>query len=96
VRRSSPSGQSRSFSTEPQSDTAPQQSGEDTEDVDDFVRETVTRQDLLIVELVGLTAAAAAIRGVRGSSERHGVPVALALLKLPTGARCSAVLEAPQ
>ena len=43
-----------------------------------------------MVELVGLTAAAiaaaAAIRGIEGSSERYGLPVALAALKLPTGA----------
>ena len=31
-------------------------------------------------------AAAAAIRGIRGSSEPYGLPVALAALKLPTGA----------
>ena len=46
--------------------------------------------DLLIVELLGLAAAAvaaaAAIRKIRGSSERYGVPLALAALKLPTGA----------
>ena len=45
---------------------------------------------MIVVELVGLTAAAvaaaAAIRGIRGSSERHGLPVALIALKLPTGA----------
>ena len=45
---------------------------------------------MIVVELVGLTAAAvaaaAAIRGIRGSSERYGLPVALAALKLPTGA----------
>jgi hypothetical protein len=44
----------------------------------------------MIVELVGLTAAAvaaaAAIRGIRGSSERYWLPAWLALLKLPTGA----------
>lgn len=49
-----------------------------------------SRMDLLIVELMGLIAAsmaaAAAIRGIRGSSEPYGLPVALALLKLPTGA----------
>src|SRR5207248_8374031 len=43
-----------------------------------------------LVELIGLAAAAvaaaAAIRGIRGSSERLGVPIALVLLKLPTGA----------
>jgi hypothetical protein len=54
------------------------------------VKSTVTPQDLLVVELVGLTAAAVAtvgaIRSLRGSSERHGLPVALAVLKLPTGA----------
>lgn len=44
----------------------------------------------LIVEGLGLiaaaVAAAAAVRRIRGSSEPHGLPVALALLKLPTGA----------
>jgi hypothetical protein len=58
--------------------------------VDDQVRETVTPYDLFVVELVGLSAAAiagaAAIRGIRGSSERYGLPVAMAALKLPTGA----------
>jgi hypothetical protein len=42
------------------------------------------------VELVGLTAAAvataAAIRTIKGSAERFHLPVALAALKLPTGA----------
>ena len=51
---------------------------------------TATPWDLLVVELVGLTAAAlaatAAIRRLKGSSERYGLPVALAALKLPTGA----------
>jgi hypothetical protein len=59
-------------------------------DVDDAVNETATPYDLLVVELVGLTAAAvaaaAAIRRINGSSERYGLPVALAALKLPTGA----------
>ncbi len=44
----------------------------------------------MVVELVGLTAAAiataAAIRRSKGSSERYGLPIALAALKLPTGA----------
>jgi hypothetical protein len=31
-------------------------------------------------------ATAAAVRGLKGSSERYGLPVALAALKLPTGA----------
>ena len=43
-----------------------------------------------MVELVGLTAAAiataAAIRHIKGSSERYSLPVSLAALKLPTGA----------
>jgi hypothetical protein len=65
-------------------------SGSAAEDVDDAVATTATPIDLLIVELVGLTAAAVAaagaIRSIRGSSERHSLPVALAVLKLPTGA----------
>jgi hypothetical protein len=52
--------------------------------------ETAKPQDLLVVELVGLTAAAiaaaAATRRIKGSSERYGIPLALAWLKLPTGA----------
>jgi hypothetical protein len=61
-----------------------------TGDIDELVNQTAARQDIPLVELVGLTAAAiaaaAAIRRVRGSSEPYGVPVALAFLKLPTGA----------
>jgi hypothetical protein len=57
---------------------------------DDVVKDTAKRPDLLVVELVGLTAAAiataAAIRRIKGSSERYGLPLALAVLKLPTGA----------
>ena len=60
------------------------------EDIDDYVKSTVHPYDLLVIELVGLVAAAvaaaAAVRNIRGSSERHGVPMALAALKLPTGA----------
>jgi hypothetical protein len=59
-------------------------------DIDSYVDKTATPRDLLVVELVGLTAAAvasaAAIRGLKGSSERYGLPLALALLKLPLGA----------
>jgi hypothetical protein len=59
-------------------------------DIDDAIKDTATPLDLLVVELIGLTAAAvaatAAIRGISGSSERHGLPIALAVLKLPTGA----------
>jgi hypothetical protein len=66
------------------------QSGVPVRDIDDVVAETANPPDLIVVELVGLTAAAiataAAIRGIKGSSERYGLPVALAALKLPTGA----------
>ena len=67
-----------------------QQSGPTAPDVDDVVARTAQRTDLLVIELIGLTAAAVAaatsIRGIRGSSEPYGLPVALAALKLPTGA----------
>jgi hypothetical protein len=63
---------------------------EEEQDIDDLVRQTAKPEDIVVVELVGLSAAAIAaaraIRGLRGSSERHGVPQALAVLKLPTGA----------
>ena len=66
------------------------QEGPAAPDVDDAVKQTAGPWDLLTVELVGLTAAAVgaatAIRGIRGSSEPHNLPVALAALKLPTGA----------
>jgi hypothetical protein len=59
-------------------------------DIDLVVNQTTTPYDLMVVELVGLTAAAvaaaAAIRLLRGSSERYSLPAALAALKLPTGA----------
>jgi hypothetical protein len=78
-----PTGQSSEF-------PARQENQITTTDVDDKVRDTATPYDLFVVELVGLSAAAiataAAIRGIRGSSERYGLPVALAALKLPTGA----------
>ena len=58
--------------------------------IDNVVTDTAKPKDLLVVELVGLTAAAiataAAIRRIKGSSERYGLPLALAVLKLPTGA----------
>lgn len=59
-------------------------------DIDAVVADTATRMDVILIELVGLLAAAIAsaamISHVRGSSERYGIPVALAALKLPTGA----------
>jgi hypothetical protein len=67
-----------------------QQAGPAQPDVDDVVKHTAAPWDLFTVEAVGLiaaaVAAAAAIRGIRGSSEPYGLPVALAALKLPTGA----------
>jgi hypothetical protein len=81
-----PTQQSVPFSTT-QSETTPV---ETTVDIDDAILATARPWDLLVVELVGLTAAAlaaaAAIRGIKGSSERYGLSVALAGLKLPTGA----------
>jgi hypothetical protein len=77
--------------TQPQQPQQPQQGATAaTIDVDDYIADTVTRWDLFLVEFVGMAAAAvaaaAAIRRLRGSSERHGLPVAMAVLKLPTGA----------
>ena len=78
-----PTGQTTLSST-------PQEAGALAPDVDDVVEQTVSWGDLLVVELIGLAAAAvaaaAAIRNTRGSSERYWIPVALAALKLPTGA----------
>jgi hypothetical protein len=58
--------------------------------LDAAVKQTARRGDLLVVEVVGLSAAAVAavttIRSIRGSSEPYNVPVALAVLKLPMGA----------
>jgi hypothetical protein len=52
-----------------------------------------SRWDILLVELLGLVggslSAMVAIRGIRGTSTPYGVPVALALLKLPAGALVS-------
>jgi hypothetical protein len=83
-----PTAQSAPFSITQEAGT--QQPATQVQDIDDAVRETASPQDLMVVELVGLTAAAiaaaAAIRRIKGSSERYGLPVALAALKLPTGA----------
>lgn len=83
-----PTAQSDRFT--PSQDGGTAQSGAPVRDIDDVVAETTRPEDLLIVELVGLTAAAiataAAIRRIKGTSERYGIPVALAALKLPTGA----------
>jgi hypothetical protein len=59
-------------------------------DVDDVIKQTTRGRDIGTIEVIGLlaaaVAAAAALRGTRGSSEPHQLPVALAALKLPTGA----------
>lgn len=59
-------------------------------DGDAAIMATVTPTDLWLVEGVGLLAAAlaagAALRKLKGSSTPYGVPVLLAVLKLPTGA----------
>jgi hypothetical protein len=82
-----PTHQSAPFQTPP---SGSQEQGKAAIDIDDATAATVTSRDLMVVELVGLTAAAvagaAAINGIRGSSERYGLPVALAALKLPLGA----------
>ena len=52
-----PTAQSPSFSTTPAKNTQP---GTQVEDIDDFTKKTVSHEDLLVVELVGLTAAAVA------------------------------------
>jgi hypothetical protein len=60
------------------------------DDVDAVIARTVSGWDLALVELIGLLAAAVAaafaLRGIRGTTTPYGLPVALALLKLPTGA----------
>lgn len=59
-------------------------------DVDLVVEATVNKADVPLVEFVGMMAAAvtgaAALRHIRGTSTPFGVPVALTVLKLPTGA----------
>ena len=83
-----PTAQSDPFT--PSQAGAQPQTGAPVMDIDAVVEQTASPEDLLVVELVGLTAAtiatAAAIRRIKGSSERYGLPVALAALKLPTGA----------
>ena len=58
--------------------------------VDNVIRDTANPWDIPLVELVGFLAAAlaaaSALRRIRGTSTEYSLPVALALLKLPTGA----------
>lgn len=59
-------------------------------DVDDILRDTASAADIFTVEAIGLLAAAvsaaAGLRNIRGTSTPFSLPVALAILKLPTGA----------
>jgi hypothetical protein len=81
-----PTAQSSPFPTDRTADSP----ATELRDVDDAVLDTVRPVDVLLVAVLGLAAAAvaaaAAIRGMRGSSEPHGLPVAVAVLKLPMGA----------
>lgn len=65
------------------------------DDIDDVIKETVSGWDMTIVMITGLIAAAVAtafaLRGIRGTSTPYSLPVALALLKLPTGALTAVV-----
>jgi hypothetical protein len=70
--------------------TPGQPSTASVKDIDDVTRATTSPWDISIVMLVGLiaasVAAAAALRNVKGTSTPYSLPVALAVLKLPTGA----------
>ena len=61
-----------------------------TTDIDEAMADTVSRWDLGLVELIGLVSAALAsafaLRGIKGTSTPYSLPVALAGLKLATGA----------
>lgn len=69
---------------------APEPGRESTKSLDEMYAAVASQWDYPVVELVGLVAAAvaaaASLRRIRGTSTPYNVPVALALLKLPTGA----------
>jgi hypothetical protein len=71
------------------------QSSADAAVQDAKTRATASRVDVLLVELVGLIAAAlaaaAALRRMHGTPTPYGVPLAVAVLKLPTGALTAAL-----
>jgi hypothetical protein len=58
--------------------------------IDELVRDTARSWDVPLVEIIGLLAAglagAFALRGIQGTSTPYSLPVAAAILKLPTGA----------
>jgi hypothetical protein len=64
-------------------------------DIDEVIAATVSGWDIWVVMITGLIAAAVAtafaLRGIRGTSTPYSLPVALALLKLPTGALTAVV-----
>jgi hypothetical protein len=72
------------------SQAAPGQPNPVTADVDDTMREHADGWDIALIEVVGLLAAAVAAAGslsrIRGTSTPFMLPLALAVLKLPTGA----------
>jgi hypothetical protein len=65
-------------------------SSEDSAEVAGVERDAAQRWDISVVAFIGLLgaslAAATGLRTIRGSSDPFSLPVALALLKLPTGA----------
>jgi hypothetical protein len=71
-------------------DATGQQSAASEARADALMRRVASGWDVAVVELVGLIAAAiaaaAALRNVQGTSTPYSLPVALAVLKLPTGA----------
>jgi hypothetical protein len=77
----------------PQAGTPPDEqptSPEQQVHIDELVRSTATSWDIPVVEIVGLLAAALAgayaLRSIQGTSTPYSLPVAAAVLKLPTGA----------
>jgi hypothetical protein len=72
------------------SDAASQSGTVNSPQIDAAMRSAASGWDVAVVIGVGLLAAAlaaaASLRGIRGTSTPFGLPVALALLKLPTGA----------
>jgi hypothetical protein len=77
-------------STQPQGAARGQPSRANPEQIDKLMRNRASRWDIALIDFVGLiaaaVAAATALQKVRGTSAPHSLPVALALLKLPTGA----------
>src|SRR5215212_8817993 len=61
-----------------------------TDDIDAVVRRTVSNWDVPLIEFIGMVAAgvtgAVALRRIQGTATPFTVPVALNILKLPTGA----------